>query len=204
MALFRIVVRRTALRLAFSYFLIGVVPIPLLAALLFLASYIVAHQYMANRMRREVTAVGETAVARRPDLPAVSGSAGRVERSDVPWLKPGTPAAWIDGLARPGFLVADDRLWLVVPAPKSSGSSSVRLLDLSDAGSPWLQQLADRTGYEVGAEASEASRENSGFTVRTAEEKPAPKVPESPTRRPAGSAPPAEGLLRSEWIHAFY
>src|SRR5438046_88847 len=55
--LVRLTVRRLTLRLAFSYFLIGIVPIPLLAALLGLASYIVAHQFMANRIRREVTAI---------------------------------------------------------------------------------------------------------------------------------------------------
>lgn len=203
-AIVRTVVRRTALRLAFSYFLIGVVPIPLLATLLFLASYIVAHQYMANRLRREITAVGEAAVVSRADLPAVVGRGGKVERSDVPWLKAGAPAAWTEGLTRPGFLVADGRLWLVVPAPKSSAGSSVRLLDLSDPDSPWLQELADRTGYEVGAEASEAERETSSFTVRSGEDKPGPKVLEPPARRPRGIAPPGQGLMRREWIHAFY
>ncbi|MGH9368097.1 MAG: hypothetical protein ACRD3M_10535, partial [Thermoanaerobaculia bacterium] len=60
-AAFRLIIRRLTLRLAFSYFLIGIVPIPLLAALLFLAAYLVAHQHMANRLRREITAVGEAA-----------------------------------------------------------------------------------------------------------------------------------------------
>ena len=46
---------------------------------------------------------------------------------------------------RPGFLVADGRLWLVVPGPGSSAGASVRLLDLSDPDSPWLQELADPT-----------------------------------------------------------
>ena len=71
-ALFRLIVRRLALRLAFSYFLIGIVPIPLLAALLFLCAYMVAHQYMANRLRREITAVGESAVRSEPKLPDLS------------------------------------------------------------------------------------------------------------------------------------
>ena len=201
-ALFRVVVRRTALRLAFSYFLIGVVPIPLLAALLFLASYIVAHQYMANRLRREVTAVGETAVLRRPELPAVTARSGRIESSGVNWLKPGAEALWVEALARPGFLVGDGRLWLVCPAGRPG---AVRLLDLSDPDSPWLQELADRTGYVVGAEASEASSENRGFTVSTeSQEKPGPKILEPPERRPAGASEPDEGFLHREWIHAFY
>src|ERR1700692_3782642 len=39
-AAFRAVIRRLTLRLAFSYFLIGVVPIPLLALLLFAVAYL--------------------------------------------------------------------------------------------------------------------------------------------------------------------
>jgi serine phosphatase RsbU (regulator of sigma subunit) len=200
-ALFRVVVRRTTLRLAFSYFLIGVVPIPLVAALLVLTSYIVAHQYMANRLRREITAVGETAVFRGADLPSVQARGSRVERSDVPWLKAGKDAPWIPAMTRPGFLVANERLWLVVPA----GTGTVRLLDLSDPDAPWLQALADRTGYEIGAEASEASEHDRGITVRTdVPEKPQPKILEPPSRRPTGAPPPETGLLRGEWIHAFY
>jgi serine phosphatase RsbU (regulator of sigma subunit) len=200
-ALFRVVVRRTALRLAFSYLLIGVVPIPLVAALLFLASYIVAHQYMANRMRREVTAIGEAAVSRRTDLPAASGRSGRVDASDVAWLKPGSPAPWIESLARPGFLVGDGRLWMVAPA----AAGSVRFLDLSDPASPWLQELADRTGYGISAEASEASTESGGFEVRTdAPEKAGPRILEPLERRPTGAPSEETGLIRGEWIHAFY
>lgn len=200
-ALFRVTVRRTALRLAFSYFLIGVVPIPLVAALLSLASYIVAHQYMANRLRREITAVGEAAVV-RPDLPAVAARAGRVVASGLPGLKTGEAAAWPEALARPGFLVAGGRLWLAVPTGQPG---QAKLLDLSDPASPWLQELADRTGYQIGAEASEASEETRGVSIRT--EAPAPKEPkilEPPSRRPAGAPPPGQGLWNSEWIHAFY
>ena len=46
-AAFRAIVRRLTLRLAFSYFLIGVVPIPLLAMLLCTVAYLLAHQFMA-------------------------------------------------------------------------------------------------------------------------------------------------------------
>ncbi len=207
-ALFRLIVRRTALRLAFSYFLIGVVPIPLVAALLFLASYIVAHQYMANRIRREVTAVGEAAVSSRSDLPRASAQGGRVEASTVAWLKPGASAPWIEALSRPGFLVADERLWLVAPDRRTGappGSGAVRFLDLSDPASPWLQQVADRTGYVIGAEASEASEETRGVTISSeTPEKPGPKILEPPERRPAAAPAPGTGLMQSEWIHAFY
>jgi HAMP domain-containing protein len=215
-ALFRLIIRRTALRLAFSYFLIGVVPIPLVAALLLLASYIVAHQYMANRIRREVTAVGDAAVFQRTKLPAATARGDRVETSDLPWLKPGASAPWIPALARPGFLLGDGRLWLVVPETPSGGNGgsstpprrSVRFLDLSDPESPWLQELANRTGYVVGADTGQASGDNGGFEVRTdvpeKTEKPEPKTVVPPERRPAQSPPPGSGVIEGEWIHAFY
>ncbi len=201
-ALFRVVVRRTALRLAFSYFLIGVVPIPLLAALLALAAYIVAHQYMANHLRREVTAVGEAAVARRNDLPSLTARNGHIVASDVPWLAVGQAAAWPEALARPGFLVGAGRLWLAAPAGRPG---EARLLDLSDPTSPWLQSLADRTGYAIGAEAGEASDDTRGINVSTGPPAASePKILEPPSRRPAAAAPPSDGLWNGEWIHAFY
>ena len=64
---------------------------------------------------------------RRTELPAAStAQSGRVTASGVPWLKTGDPAPWVEALARPGFLVAGDRLWLAVrrAAGERRGSSS--------------------------------------------------------------------------------
>src|SRR5262249_14870679 len=61
--LLRLIIRRTALRLAFSYFLIGVVPIPLLAALLLAVAYVLASQFVGTRLRREITTAVESAAA---------------------------------------------------------------------------------------------------------------------------------------------
>jgi len=105
-AAFRVIVRRTTLRLAFSYFLIGIVPIPLLAILLALSAYILAHQFMATRMRREITAVGERAAASDASLPRVKAdAAGLVDSSDVAWLKRGEKAPWLGELSRPAFQI---------------------------------------------------------------------------------------------------
>ena len=82
-ALFRAIVRRLTLRLAFSYFLIGIVPIPLLAMLLFSAGYLLAHQFVATRVRREVTAVADE-TATRGNLPVVRAPGGTIEASEVP------------------------------------------------------------------------------------------------------------------------
>lgn len=209
-AAFRLIVRRLALRLAFSYFLIGVVPIPLLAALLSLTAYVVANQFAANRLRREVTALGEAAVRSGARLPAITvGSDGKVSSSDVKWLPVGAPAPWAAGLARPGFLVEGEEAWLAVATEKPG---TLRLLRLNDPDAPWLQQLADATGYEAGVEVGTSRHEGSTFTidekaqesgVRIGKRK-LPNRNQALTRHPRGAPPPGTGLVQGGWLHAFY
>ncbi|MEP6995022.1 MAG: SpoIIE family protein phosphatase [Acidobacteriota bacterium] len=208
--LFRLVIRRLTLRLAFSYFLIGIVPIPLLATLLSLASYMVAHQFMANRLRREMTAVGEAALAADGNLPEIRADAdGVIVRSGLSWLHAGEKAPWLSGLARPGFLASEDRLWLAIPA----GARSARVLDLSDPDTPGMQRLADLTGYEVAIEMGTAAAEKGGLSIFTHDEAESKRgihvhtkggTPASPVRRPANARPAGGGPWGREWIHAFY
>jgi sigma-B regulation protein RsbU (phosphoserine phosphatase) len=202
LVLFRLIIRRTTLRLAFSYFLIGIVPVPLLAALLILGNYVEAHQFMATRVRREVTALGEAAAAKRT-LPRVAADAsGRVSASDVPWLKIGQAAPWIGTIARPAFLGENGRVWLAVPEP---GARAARLLAFDDPAQPWLQDLADRTGYEVSASLEVSSRTEKGVNISMKEEKPGKRSSdESRSVRPTGAPPAGRGLWNGEWIHAFY
>jgi serine phosphatase RsbU (regulator of sigma subunit) len=209
-ALFRLVVRRLALRLAFSYFLIGVVPIPLLAALLSLTGYIIAHQYVANHLRREITAVGEAVARSNARLPGILVAPdGKVTASDVPWLPAGTSAAWSRGLERPGFLVDGDDVWLAVAAEKTG---AVRLVLLNDPATPWLQELANRTGYETGIDVGTSRQEGPNFTIDDKAREPGLRVgkrklrdsSDSIRRRPRGAAPAGTGLWHGEWVHAFY
>ncbi len=209
-ALFRVIVRRLTLRLAFSYFLIGIVPIPLLAALLSLSAYIVAHQYVANRLRREITAVGETAARAGAKLPAIQVSSdGKVTASEVPWLPAGAAAPWARGLERPGFLVDGDEVWLAVRAEKAG---TLHLLRLNDPKAPWLQELADHTGYETGIDVGTSRKQGPNFTI---DEKPRESgiqvgdrklraTPEAIRRRPRDATPAGTGLWRSDWVRAFY
>jgi HAMP domain-containing protein len=204
---FRAIVRKTTLRLAFSYFLIGIVPIPLLAALLFLGSYIVANQFVANRLRREVTAIGETAAAERRDLPEVRVNAqGLVEASDLSQPKPGDKAPWVEGLARPGFLALGGRVWLAAPRSRNAAL----LLDLSDPSAPWLAQLADRTGYEVSIALQQARSDKRGLHISTSEQTKAPGMQVDMAAggpapvRPRGAEKPGKGVWRGEWIRAYY
>ncbi len=205
LALFRVIIRRLTLRLAFSYFLIGIVPIPLLAALLFLGAYVAAHQYVANRLRREITTVGETAArsdARLPEL--VVGPGDTVTSSSLAWLPAGSAFPWVAQLERPGFLVHGDAVWLAV---RRGSAGAVRLVPLSDPESPWLQQLADLTGYEVGAEVgtSRQNRKRSGITVTTDSRDSDLNVSDEGVRRfPKGGTPSGSGLWDGRWFHGFY
>ena len=195
-ALFRLIVRRLTLRLAFSYFLIGIVPIPLLALLLFSGLYIFAHQFAANRLRREATALGEEALREPSNLPLVRAEAsGGIEASDAPWLPPGSRAPWPADLDRSGFLVHEEGVWLAVP---ERAGLAVRLLPLEDPAGGWLQRLADRTGYTVWVEMGESRRK--GFEVRGSPR----SHRKRPEYRPRNAPPPGRTLWTREWIHAFY
>jgi serine phosphatase RsbU (regulator of sigma subunit) len=211
-ALFRLIIRRLTLRLAFSYFLIGVVPIPLLASLLFVVAYILANQYVANRLRREITALGETAARSDARLPELAvGADGTVTASPVSWLSPGSPAPWASKLDRPGFLVNGDDVWLVV---RRNGSGNLRLLALKDPDAPWLQELADRTGYEIGVDVGTSSSRDEGaaFNVSSDPAKSGLRVKKRKgqedegfvRRRPSGEAEQGGGIWRRTWVHAFY
>ncbi len=205
---FRAIIRRTTLRLAFSYFLIGVLPIPLLATLLFLGSYIVANQFIANRLRREITAVAEKAGVERKDLPEVRvDPRGLVAVSGVPWLQLGDKAPWVAGLARPGFLASGGRVWLAVPRSKSGAA----LLDLSVPAAPWLQELADRTGYEVSVGLESATANEKGLQISTSPGTKAPGIIQvdmaengAAPVRPRGAAKRGSGLWHGDWIQAYY
>jgi serine phosphatase RsbU (regulator of sigma subunit) len=206
--LFQLIIRRLSLRLAFSHFLIGIVPIPLTAALALAAAYIVAHQVMANRMRRETTAIGVAALSSTPPPPRVSlTDEGAVQSSGVSWLAPGARVDWLQNLERPGFVEAEGGLWLAVP----EGPKAVRLLDLSDADAPWAQRLADATGYEVEFILGDASTENRGLRIETGDDgeqgvriRSKNRAAASPTVRPHARPTPGKGYRKGEWIHAFY
>jgi serine phosphatase RsbU (regulator of sigma subunit) len=208
-AAFRVIVRRLTLRLAFSYFLIGIVPIPLLAAMLSLCAYIVAHQFIANRLRREITTIGDGAArsdARFPEL--VVGGDGRVTASPLPWFPAGSNAPWYGGLERPGFLVHGDEVWLAV---RHGAGGPLRLLELTGSSGPWVQELADRTGYEVGVDAGTTNQDGPNFNVSTEPRESGLRVAEKKVsegdegrRKPAGAGASSGGLWHRNWVHAFY
>ena len=155
-AAFRLIVRRLSLRLAFSYFLIGIVPIPLLACLVLLVGYLLSFQFVGGRLRREIQAVAESASAGKPGASPVEFRDGHVSTSALDWLPVGTAVPWVSKPAQPKLLLVDDRPWLAAGEVKD-GNGRIFLLPLRDP--EILQELADRTGYVVQAETGTAGTE---------------------------------------------
>jgi serine phosphatase RsbU (regulator of sigma subunit) len=153
---FRAVVRRLTLRLAFSYFLIGIVPIPLLAAILFTGAYLVAHQIVATRVYGQVGALAREEAASDHEAPGFRiDTSGRVVSSDVPWVAIDSDASWATSLKGPRPVIEGKRAWLAVPTP-----DRVVLLLVTDPEKSWARRLSQATGYEVFIEAG--SSENGG------------------------------------------
>ena len=204
--LFRLIVRRIALRLAFSYFLIGVVPIPLLAALLFAVSYVLASQLLGTRVRREADVVIEHA-ASAPATPSFRVQDGKIESSDIDWLSPGTAVPWASSLDAPRPLVKDRAVWFVVPT-FGSDPGRIKLVWFSDPSGRPLQELADRTGYEVrqgfgrgrpGVAIDLEDRPDSEARLRK-REKNEWAAAVRPKNRPTGGS----GLWEGEWLFGVY
>jgi serine phosphatase RsbU (regulator of sigma subunit) len=192
-AAFRLITRRLSLRLAFSYFLIGIVPIPLLAMLLFVCGYVIAHQFVATRTWREAPALAET---ERPTLPKVQVRDGKVVSSDVAWLKPGDAVPWVAKLDTPKPVLEKGNVWIALKEGDPA-SPTVRLLHLNDPSNRWLQKLADRTGYSVRVEPGRASSKGFEIDFKGSGSK---KVPQGSVR-PSNLPPAAKG---DEWIGAVY
>ncbi|HKF45590.1 MAG TPA: SpoIIE family protein phosphatase [Thermoanaerobaculia bacterium] len=202
-ALFRATVRRLTLRLAFSYFLIGIVPIPLLAMLLFCAGYILAHQFVALRTRREVTAIVREAAAREK-LPVVRIANDSIESSDVPWLKAGEKAAWAKSVTEPRPVVEEGRrIWMMTPrAPDEAGTFVLVPVSRSP---DFLQRLADRTGYIAWVEEGRARQSRSGLQMDSQSTVEAGSEAKKAVH-PTGSKPAdgGGGILDKEWVAAVY
>jgi serine phosphatase RsbU (regulator of sigma subunit) len=146
-ALFRVIVRRTALRLAFSYFLIGVVPIPLTAALLCAGAYLLSHRIIATRLRREVAAVVDAAAA-APRVPTIRVRDGVVASSEVPFLRAGASVPWASATDLPRPVLDGEKIWFAIPAA-AAGAESLRFVLFNDPSSGLLQRVSDSSGYEV-------------------------------------------------------
>jgi serine phosphatase RsbU (regulator of sigma subunit) len=198
-ALVRAATRRLALRLALSYFLIGIVPIPLLALLLFAGSYVVAHQIVATRVRREVD-IAAFEASQSPDRPALRSRDGVVISSGVPWVSAGTKVPWAEHVEHARALLEDGRIWLAVAAGEPAGDSVEMRLVRLDSG--LVRRIADRTGYALRVEAGEERTSKGGIQIQTSsEKKPAGR---EPVTAPHAARPAGTSLMDRDWIAGVY
>ena len=161
-AVFRVIVRRLTLRLAFSYFLIGIVPIPLLALLLGITGYLLAFQFVGGRLRREIVAITEETSEKTPGVRKVEVREGKIAESPFTALAEGAAAPWAASAEKPRFVVEKDEIWLATGAVPS-GTGTIPFLSLEDRAV--LQRIADRTGYVVQAEQGEETRRGRGMQI---------------------------------------
>ena len=214
---FRAIVRKLTLRLAFSYFLIGIVPIPLLMLLLFAGAYLVAHQIVATRVQREIAGVGREMAAspERGNLPGFEiDERGLVTASNAPWLPAGSTAPWAVCLAGARPVADGPDAWLVVPAasPQPRRFTVVRMTDPA-----FQRRVEQRTGYTIGIESGTSrNRKGKGFdldinddspgSTRRADRKKASRQEhETSPATPASPNPSAEkSLLDKRWVAGVY
>jgi len=198
-AAFRAIVRRLSLRLAFSYFLIGIVPIPLLALLLLSVAYLLSFQFVGTRIRRELQAIAAQASDHTPGASAIEVRDGRVARSSFAWLPEGSLAPWAEHEEDPKFLLEEERIWLVA-GRAVDGQGRLLLVPLQNR--EVLQELADRTGYSVVAGPGRRNSSGRAYTVRVAPGKkksdPNPDVSLNNMVRPRTAEKPGRGWLHRE------
>ncbi len=210
-ALFRQIIRKLTLRLAFSYFLIGIVPIPLLLLLLFAGAYLLAHQIVATRVHRELLAAGrEAASSPSNELPSLRvDEKGKVTDSDVTWITAGSEAAWALALKTPRSVIAGEEGWLAVPDPEP-GSRRYFLILLTDPAKTWARRLSEATGYNVIIEVGTSHR-GRGFNVDFSRDPvverrtlPAGEKKKKEKAPPPGPAAPDRSWLDRHWIAGVY
>jgi len=201
-ALFRLITRRIALRLAFSYFLIGVVPIPLLAALLFAVAYLLSVQLVGTETRRELRAVVEEAAAGTSRPAEFRVRDGVVASSGFDWLHPGDAVPWVRDLSQPRALTAGEGVWYAV-RPDPADPNRIALVSFAEPRSALLQQLADRSGYEVRVGLGENRRRRVDGVEFHVSKKQEREWREAVRPR---NVPPATGsiLMTTEWVVGVY
>jgi sigma-B regulation protein RsbU (phosphoserine phosphatase) len=156
---------RLSWRLAFSYLLIGVFPVPLLALLLGIAAAMTLGQFQAYRVDQAVRQLGSKMLAgevlgvRRARL-----AGGTVVSSEIPSLSVGNPApAWLPGLSEPRFIGDKTAEFLAISSTRS-GETIVDALPADDLLYARLAELSGVAIKPIGASARTDTR-RSGLTI---------------------------------------
>jgi serine phosphatase RsbU (regulator of sigma subunit) len=205
-ALFSVVIHRLTLRLAFSYFLIGIVPIPLLSILLLCVGYVGAIQILGSQVLREAEGLVESA-DRKAAQASVRVVGDTVVESTVPWLPKGTPAPWLSKLTTPRAVIVDRQVWMAARQGDPDGGRAVLMPLDADR----VAAIARRTGYLVMIHGGTSRSTPGGVTVSSKRSKGATRPEEDQESasaraetatgwaRPPGPPPPS-GFLDGEWV----
>jgi HAMP domain-containing protein len=138
---------RLSWRLAFSYLLIGVLPIPMLALLLGLTAFMSVGQFEVYRVAQAIDRLSfEMAQGERPGTLRARVVGGRVRTSSIETLPAGTDAPdWLTELTEPHFVGLKPAAALAV-ARKHGETTDVFALPLDDV---FLAAVAERSGVAI-------------------------------------------------------
>ncbi len=162
---------RLSWRLAFSYLLIGVFPIPLAALLLGVAAAMSLGQFEAYRVDQAVRQLGaQVRAAEVSGIRIARISGGRVVSSAIPSLPEGSAApAWIGELATPRFVGEKGAEDLAVASTRA-GETRVLAVPVDDILYARLAELSGVALKPISGAARAGSR-GAGLTVSVDQEK---------------------------------
>jgi len=156
---------RLSWRLAFSYFLIGVLPIPMVAVLIAIAADMTVGQFETFRVNEALRELGAQILAGRlPGVRTAKVSAGTVSSSSIPLLEPGSAAPpWLPKLDQPRFIGAERAEFFAV-ASVSEPNVTVSAVPVDDL---FYARLAEISGVALLPLSREArSRSHAGLGSR--------------------------------------
>ena len=137
---------RLSRRLAFSYFLIGVFPIPLLLLLACISVAMTLGQFEAYRVDEAIRLLGLQLLAGKvPGSRRATVSEGTIGESAIPPLPPGEAPDWIKGLDEPRFIGGKKEPYLAV-ADLKGGSGFVQAVPVDDL---FFARVAELSGVAL-------------------------------------------------------
>jgi serine phosphatase RsbU (regulator of sigma subunit) len=160
---------RLSLRLAFSYFLIGLLPIPMLAFLIWIAATMSVGQFEVFRVDQAIRRIGvEMSSGEMPGVLRARAENGRVADSEIPVFpaKSALPG-WIGDLRAPRF-VGQDKAGFLATIRIRGGTTEIFALPMTDV---LYAAIAQRSGVAVHLATPDAEfrRGDVGLQVRVDE-----------------------------------